>query len=342
MSFDVTRDPKTGTITGFAGYEDKGITVHDFGGTAGIKDLVGEFDLLNSHEQKRLNDIFQYRYFYDMCEALYRAGYKERQTLFGMPYDFRLVLDPRYRLMMFHDFKYWIEHAVMANGGSPAVVVAHSLGAVIMKWFLIGMSASWRAANVHRVVTIGAPVGGAINAVKAVLYGDHYVPLFHRQFRDELRTVSGIVMCLPNKYGFVDPDEVLVEAESGSPITRRSYGELAEGGNVAFEIWRDLYEPHLEGLMTTQIDVCTDIIMTTSMSTHYQYKTKNRTDYPYDAAVTYGDGIVPYQSLLAARQMFGSASRLHVINGSSHTNLISDPRVLNIVLQCRPDKHVNA
>jgi Lecithin:cholesterol acyltransferase len=330
MSFDVTRDPKTGIITGFSGYDAKDIVPLDVGGTSGIKDLVGEFDLLNAREQKRLQDMFHYRYFHDMCESLYRAGYKDRQNLFGFPYDFRLVLDPRYRLTMFHDFKYWIEHAAMLNDKS-VTIVTHSLGAIMLKWFLIGMTESWRNSYVHRILSIGAPVGGAANAVKVLLYGDHYVPLFHRLFHDELRMVSGIIMCLPNKYGF-SKDDVLVESENGPPITRASYAELAKT-NVGFEIWRDLYEPHLDALMNTEVGVRSDVILTTSVGTQHKYKSKDwRKHYPHDAMVTYGDGIVPYQSLLAAKRMF-DGSRLHIINGSSHTDLISDPRVIDILLK---------
>lgn len=334
MGMKVVRDPHTGKITGLTGYDEKGIIPYDVGGVMGIRDLVGEFSLLDREKQKPLQNAFNFKYFGQLCDMLHDIGYQTKVNLFGLPFDFRIVLDPRYRRHMFADFRKWIEYAVERNKGRKAVVVCHSLGAILFKWFLTTVPPSWTAMHVHEVIAIGAPTGGAVNAVKVLQYGDYYVPFFHKIFRDELRLNNGIIMCLPNRYAFGEDDALLVEKKGdGAAITLKSYAELAKT-NDGFAIWRDLYEPHLETIVSTKVDVPVRIIITTSAVTDIQYRTRDlATQYPHDAIVTYGDGVVPCASLLATRDLFTSAAptTLDVLNGSTHSGLLSDRRVFDVL-----------
>lgn len=355
MAYGVRRDPATGRILGFEGHEHSGIVPYDVGGTAGVKDLVSELLLLSAKQQEDLESAYQFRYFHAMCEALYADGYADRKTLVGLPYDFRLVLDPEYRRRLFNTFRAYIERAVAeaprGAGRGGAVVVGHSLGALLFKWFLSAgdVGADWIAEHVAHFVSICAPYGGAPNSIKASVAGEHYLPFFHHVFREELQYNSGIVMCFPNRIGTL-PGEVLYElpgdegggaggasggARGGRERPREirigDYAALAADGAISFEIWRDLYEPHL-AVVERRVAVPTTAVLTANVATGVRFKAKRLSSYPYDTAYGYGDGVVPARSLKSYRKLFCSdLTRELLIPNSNHAKLISDARVCQLV-----------
>lgn len=354
MAYGVRRDATTGRILGFDGYADAGIVPYDVGGTAGIKDLVSELLLLSAKQQEDLENLYQFRYFHALCEALYADGYADHKTLIGLPYDFRLVLDPDYRRRLFNTFRTYIEGAVSSvrgGAGEGAVVVGHSLGAVLFKWFLSAgdVGPDWIRENVAHFVSICAPYGGAPNSIKAAVAGEHYLPFFHHVFREELQYNSGIVMCFPNRIGTMAGD-VLYElpgADGGAggaarrraagperprEIRMRDYGDLADGGGaIAFEIWRDLYEPHLADV-ERRVAVPTTAVLTANVATGVRFKARRLSEYPYDTAYGYGDGVVPARSLKSYRKLFAAdATRELLIPNSNHAKVLSDARLCELV-----------
>lgn len=96
MYYSVRRDPY-GVIQGFKDY-DPDIKPYKIGTTQGVRNLVPEFELLHSTYQTSLDALFNYKYFDALCSHLEGYGWKENETLYGIPYDFRLLLDPKIRL----------------------------------------------------------------------------------------------------------------------------------------------------------------------------------------------------------------------------------------------------
>ena len=354
MSYELRRDPATKRIVGFDGYESSGIVPYDIGGTAGVKDLVSEVLLLNQKQQDDIENMYQSRYFHPLCEALYAKGYADGKTLVGLPYDFRLVLDPEYRRRLFNTFRVYIERAVAdarrERGADGAVVVAHSLGALLFKWFLSSgdVAPDWIAENVAHFVSICAPYGGAPNSIKACVAGEHYIPLFHQVFQEELQYNSGIIMCFPNRIGTLGGDvlyELAPKDGGGSERPRPAgpekmreirlgdYGDLAAAGAIPFEIWRDLYEPHIP-VVEKRIAVPTTAVLTVNVATGTRFKARKLSAYPYDTSYGYGDGVVPARSLKSYRKLFaGETTEELLIAGGNHAKLISDPRVCRLVLR---------
>ena len=356
MTYGVRRDPATKRITGFDGYESRGIVPYDIGGTAGVKDLVSEVLLLNQKQQDDIENIYQSRYFHALCEALYAKGYADGKTLVGLPYDFRLVLDPEYRRRLFNTFRVYIERAVAdarrESGADGAVVVAHSLGALLFKWFLSSgdVGPDWIAENVAHFVSLCAPYGGAPNSIKACVAGEHYIPMFQQVFQEELQYNSGIIMCFPNRIGTLGSD-VLYELQAGGgggegggrarpadpdktrEIRLGDYADLAAGGAIPFEIWRDLYEPHI-AVVEKRVAVPTTAVLTVNVATEARFKARKLSAYPYDTSYGYGDGVVPARSLKSYRKLFaGDETEELLISGGNHAKLISDPRVCRLVLR---------
>jgi len=145
--------------TGF--YENKqGVSIEadDFGGLHGISHLgylvretipvVGEFA--------------------QMISALKAAGHKERETLFGIPYDWRLAPQQ----IDWSSVKRLSEEAVRKNGGEKIVWVAHSLGNIMSSYFFNAVvDAEWKEKHIDSFLSIAGPYGGTPTQHKAYLSG---------------------------------------------------------------------------------------------------------------------------------------------------------------------------
>jgi hypothetical protein len=308
----------------------KDIGVYDIGGTKGICDILPDLLLFNENQQQFFENNYKFRYFYHMVKELHKEGYHDHHNLFGIPYDFRLVLDPIYRARLFHQFQYYIEAAAEKNG-EPCVVVTHSLGGLMFKWFLTTMvSQQWIDNHIHQVVMINAPFGGAPFALKALLVGEYYVPFLQHIFRDEVQYVGGIIMSLPNHYAF-SMDEPLWIYEHGD-ITLRDYKNfIEEEHHVSFRIWNDLYKPHIT-TMFKKISVPVHAVVNLGQETPVVFKSKKLMDIPKVYKNTAGDSIVTESSLLCYQKVF-ERGRLRelIVPDSDHTAMISDRRTIELV-----------
>lgn len=304
----------------------------DIGGTLGVKDVVSEFTFLNKQTQNKLEMAFQYRYFHTLCAYLHRHGYKDHHNLFGVPYDFRLVLDPVYRHTFFDNIKSMIETAYERQGGTKIVLVGHSLGAVLAKWFFTThVSQDWIDAHIHQFICVSAPFGGAMFALRAVVSGDYYVPLFHKVYKDEIQKNTGIIMCLPNRLSY-DMDAPLLDIRKDERIIRlENYHDVAREGLVSFQIWRDLYEPHLLTI-ESKVSVPTHVVCCVDKSAPSTYYTENLDSYPSHCDHVHGDGVVDVRSLLVYEKLFDKNKlRDFILPKTGHTQMISDHRVINMI-----------
>lgn len=332
MHYKVDRNEE-GKIIGFSEYENALMDVHDFGGTHGIKDIVPAFRMLPKFQQDILQDLFHFRYYGPLVEKLHWVGYKDRENLFGAPYDFRLVLDPSYRRNLFQQFNEITERAVK-NTNKPLVVVTHSLGAILYKWFLSDMDPLWIDKHIDRLIFISPPFGGAILSMRAVLCGDHYLTYFHSLYKEVLSRNSGIIMCLPNEMAF-HKDDVLVHTERDGIYSMNAYNVLASHGETGFEIWRDLYEPHIPSIRKHMPGVHMDIICSKPIETPYMYHAKTLDHYSEDTKNGNGDGIVSTPSLMAARSMFDQGlSDVIYVPESNHSNILSHPHTIAHIVEC--------
>ncbi len=331
MGYDVAKDPFNGKIIGFKNYNPN-IGVYNFGGTLGVKDVVSEFLLLSQEHQDTLESQYHFRYFHALCEYFYDRDYDDNLSLIGMPYDFRLVLDPQIRTKVFQEFKDTLEQTVNENG-KASVVVTHSFGGLLLKWFMGWkyIDHDWLKRHIYRWVCISCPFGGAPLSLRAATSGDYYLPMFHKVFKDELNKNSAMIACLPNELAY-NANQPLIVLNNGRKISIRDYGELASRDHlVAFQIWRELLAPHLD-LLQEHVPVMTHIVRNDQVDTPDRYYVKSLNDYPYQMDFTAGDGVVTNASLLAYNKVLTqSMTRDMIVPFANHTSLISDKRVLHLI-----------
>lgn len=90
------------------------IRPHDFGGLGGVAALDPSTAALTATYQP-------------LISALESVGYRERETLWAAPYDWRLAADGLEAAGAADNMQSLIEMAVHTAGGRPAVIISHSM-----------------------------------------------------------------------------------------------------------------------------------------------------------------------------------------------------------------------
>lgn len=111
-----------------------------------------------------IDGALQYEY---MIADLVQAGYVPGKTLFGMPYDWRFDIRDQRSLL-----KKTIEKALKESGSDKVDIVAHSMGGLLVKEYLLSDKEAKKTIN--SVITIGTPYLGAAKASKALIFGDNF------------------------------------------------------------------------------------------------------------------------------------------------------------------------
>lgn len=324
----------TGRITGVRP-EINHIYAYDFGGTKGIKDIMPEFLLLPPQYQNMLDDMFHHRYFHALSDQMYGYGYRDNYSLFGAPYDFRFILDPQIRSAYFKQLQSLIEGACKRTG-ERAVIVTHSLGGIMLKWFAtVCVSQEWIDKHIERWVCISAPFGGSYHALYAATSGEHYIPSMRSSVQMELQRNLGIIACFPNDLAF-DKNEVLLQADES--VTIETYSHLAQKGLIPFRLWTDLYKDALSYAIKPPVRIPTHVVCGSKMNSTMGRGVADAWDTP-PSRMEYitGDGIVPLHSLLSIEKIVNPKYLTETIiynnevNATDHTSLLCDDRVMKIV-----------
>ncbi|VDQ13097.1 unnamed protein product [Trichobilharzia regenti] len=108
--------------------------------------------------------------------------FKSNFTMRGAPFDF-------HENNQFVDkLKLLIEETFQNGGNQPVVLVGHSLGAKYALYFLKSMTKSWKRLYIKTFVSLSAPLGGSVKALKIEASGmfivsfSSCVPFFYMSF----------------------------------------------------------------------------------------------------------------------------------------------------------------
>lgn len=105
-------------------------------------------------------------YYNSFINDLKQAGYVPGKTLFGFPYDWRL--DNRSHAPLVTNK---VNQALTASGATHVQAVAHSMGGLVLKDYLLNNTAE--QSKFDQVITVGTPFLGAALASKAVALGGY-------------------------------------------------------------------------------------------------------------------------------------------------------------------------
>lgn len=282
-------------------------------------------------------------YFAKLIVALGEAGYREGTDLFGAPYDFRLAADGLLQIGWYKRFQNLIEEAVSKQHGMPAVLITHSMGGLVTKYFLDMMArdpreamTNWSQRHIAGLIAIATPWDGAVSALKGQISGDPFdLPLPHDLLHPVQKTSPSGPWLFPREA--VWRTKVLVRTTGGSQYTARDAAKLLddlglEQQAIVLSRVSSLIQPLLPLRMPVHClygkGIDTDEVYVYDVS-HFNNETAPA---PIKTTVGDGDGTVNLSSLAACDKL-GPRVTQYVLPNATHLGILSDSSVTDLVIK---------
>jgi len=115
---------------------------------------------------------------------------------YAFVYDFRIVPNPNYFDKLFLSFKQSIENIYSNNSNTKIVIIAHSLGSLVINTFLNQNSNEWNKKYIDKIIFVNPPILGSIEALRLILV-DTIDILFKQINIQHIQNFGGIIWCLP-------------------------------------------------------------------------------------------------------------------------------------------------
>ncbi|KAH6796145.1 hypothetical protein C2S51_037131 [Perilla frutescens var. frutescens] len=281
-------------------------------------------------------------YMEPLVKSLEKIGYVNGQNLFGAPYDFRYGLAAEGHpcevgSKFLSDLKTLIESASASNGGTPVILLSHSLGGLFALQLLDRAPVSWRHIVKH-LITLSAPWGGTVDEMLTFASGNTLgVPLVDPLLvREEQRSSVSNMWLLPSPAVF-DPAKPLVITPNAS-YSSADIGSFLR--DIGFPEGVRPYEARVLPLVK-RLPPAPGVPITCVVGTGVEtaemlvYGAGGWDERP-EVAYGDGDGTVGMVSLLALQSAWGELKNQSVrvveIGGVSHTSVLSDGAALDAIV----------
>lgn len=260
----------------------KGVYIRpsDFGNTSGVETLTPVPLIADHIYMKPLVDRFT-------SSGQYKRGHNIRAA----PYDFRKA--PNEQSAWMEAVKELIENTYHLNGRSRVVLIAHSMGALFAHIFLTRQTPEWKEQFIHEFISIGAPYGGSLVALKTLATGRNFgiIPFRDDEIRNLETSYPVVPFLLPSKLAWSSDDALVVINSSNAVKTIRldNYNEwfsLLNLPNVA-EMYFDVKDL-LGNLQHPGVNVT--CIYSHGSATVSQLFYEKSNDFPSNPHLLYSDG----------------------------------------------------
>ncbi|XP_069183296.1 lysosomal phospholipase A and acyltransferase-like isoform X1 [Procambarus clarkii] len=204
----------------------------------GVETRIPGFGNTSTVEWLSKDHLYVLSYFHDIVSSLIPLGYERGVSVRGAPYDFRKA--PNEMGEYFWDLEQLIE-TTYASTEQKVVLVAHSMGAPLIHYFLNHKSQHWKDKHIEALVTLAGAWGGSVKAVNVYATGDNLgIPFLSSQTaRREQVTLASLAFLLPSPELW-GPDEVLIQTPDDN-FTTSNFKEMFEAMELP-----DAYEMYLD------------------------------------------------------------------------------------------------
>lgn len=156
-------DEETDTINSMPGVH---IDVQDFGGDQGL-----------SYIDHGLGDLHFVKSLSHMIKTLKSFGYTVHKDLFGIPYDWRLVMSGLVSTNFYEQFRLKIEEAYMLNNNQKVTLLGYSSGSLVVHHFLTDViDEEWKTKYVEKIIFLAPAFSGSAFSIEALW--KQYIPIF--------------------------------------------------------------------------------------------------------------------------------------------------------------------
>ncbi|XP_066317349.1 lecithin-cholesterol acyltransferase-like 1 [Miscanthus floridulus] len=277
-------------------------------------------------------DRRNFSYMDKFVSRLERRGYRDDETLFGSPYDFRYAVEPPGHPSSVGDaffgrLKRLVERASRINGGMPVTIVAYSYGGTLGHQFLLRRPLPWR----RRFVPVAAPWAGVVLGMLTLVAGNNLgLPFVDPlALRGEYRSLQSSLWPLPNTNAF-GAGQPLVTTRSRT-YTANDVADFLDAigpyQSRVLPLFRELPSPRVPVACVVGVGVDTPEMLA--------YRGDDFDLMPRMVMVGDGDGLVNLASLLAVDPAWRRPAayfRMLKVRNVSHTGLFGDDAVLAVII----------
>ncbi|CAD6341482.1 unnamed protein product [Miscanthus lutarioriparius] len=316
--------------------------VSDFGSTSTLRYLDPNLKLLTGYMNTLATTLEE------------KAGYEEGRDLFGAPYDFRYGLaGPGHPSQVGSGYlqrlRLLVESACAANGGRPAILVAHSLGGLFALQLLARSPPQWRAAHVRRLVTLSTPWGGSVQEMLTFASGNTLgVPFVDASLiRDEQRTAESNLWLLPTPKVFGNTTLVVSRSHNRSYSAKNMTQFLRDiGFEEGVEPYRARIRPLVEALPEPGVPVTCLVGTGVDTVESLVYGDGGFDEDPDEVVYGDGDGTVNLASLVGPIKAWSDSPTQVVevveLPRVSHSGMLNDKSALEQIIRIVDSINFNA
>lgn len=230
-------------------------------------------------------------------------------------------------------FKGLVEETYKMNKREKAIILCHSMGCLVMLYFLNQQTQAWKDQHVRSFFCLGGPWGGAVKSVKAFASGDNFGVMVAPSLtiRDDERTFPSLAFLLPSSNVF-PPNKVVIETPH-KQYTVGSYKNFFDDIHyeVGYNMWLDVHKL-THNLTAPGVEVyCIHGYGYDTLNKIIYEKNKFPDEQPDRIEYSDGDGTVNVESLMACNRWKNEQPQpVHYmpIRGIDHMLVLSEVRIL--------------
>ncbi|XP_074597419.1 lysosomal phospholipase A and acyltransferase-like isoform X2 [Brevipalpus obovatus] len=273
-------------------------------------------------------------YFNILVEGLLKMGYNRSFTLLGAPYDFRK--SPLELGDFLTNLTQLIEGSYRHSNGVPSVIVCHSMGCPLMLYLLTKHPQEWKDKYIKSMITLAAPWGGAVKAMKAFASGDNLgvIVIPELKVRKDERTFPSMAFLLPRP-SFWDENETIIRHVGGKNYSISNFKEFFHDldFDVGYEMWLDTKDL-MSDLPAPNVEVHCLYGSGINTMEYLEYKEKDFPDHGAKIRFGEGDGTVNLRSLEGCLRWIDKQKQPvhhHNFKGVDHMSIMADMKVLDYI-----------
>lgn len=183
-------------------------------------------------------------YYHELAENMVKWGYVRNKTIRGAAYDFRR--SPNELEDYYTNLTKLVEETYNMNNNTRVVLLAHSLGNLVILYFLNHQNQEWKDKYIRSFITLGAPWGGSVKALRMIASGDNVniITVTALKARPMQRSMTSSAFLMPTNQ-FWNKSEVLIQTPRRN-YTVNDYQQLFKDLNFTDGI---LIREDVEGLV---------------------------------------------------------------------------------------------
>ena len=143
-------------------------------------------------------------------ETLIKYFQEKDYPTYAFPYDFRIIPNILYLEKLYSSFTYSIEDIYCKNSNKKIIIIAHSLGSLLINNFFNTRPDEWNAKYIDKIIYINPPILGSILALQYILINT--IIFFFTEINiKQIQNFGGLIWCLPKQKNILNIDDKDIE-----------------------------------------------------------------------------------------------------------------------------------